>query len=110
MTGRMIAWLPWLLAGASLAWVEVQLWPGGGLWMLALWSAILLLYRGFLVTGTNERRTRLFIDLLFAGFCFIAVFDGGWYVLPAVAAFTVCDALGLRIRLPSLPRAARGHG
>jgi lysylphosphatidylglycerol synthetase-like protein (DUF2156 family) len=108
MVRRIVAWLPWLLAGASLAWAEARFWPDGGLWLVVIWTSILLLYRG-LLSLNPERGARLFFDLLFAGFCFIAVFEGGWFVLPAVAAFAVCDAFRLRIRLPSIPNNAQGH-
>ena len=108
MVGRIVAWLPWLLAEASLGWVEAQFWPDGGLWLIVLWTAVLLVFRG-MVSLTSERRERLLIDLVFGGLCVLAVFEGGWYVLPAVAAFALCDAAGLRIRLPSVPHDARGY-
>jgi len=34
MARRVLPWLPWLLAEATLAWLEVQFWPYGGLWLL----------------------------------------------------------------------------
>jgi hypothetical protein len=108
MVGRIVAWLPWLLAEASLGWVEAQFWPDGALWLIVLWTAVLLVFRG-MVSRTGERRERLLIDLVFGGLCVLAVFEGGWYVLPAVAAFALCDAAGLMIRLPSVPHDARGY-
>jgi len=46
---------------------------------------------------------------VFAGLCALVVFEGGWYLLPAVVAFAACDAAGLGIELPSLPDDAAGH-
>jgi hypothetical protein len=37
--------LPWLLVEATLAWLEAQFWPDGGLWLLLIWTVVLLLYR-----------------------------------------------------------------
>lgn len=108
MVSQIVVWLPWLLAAASLGWVEARLWPEGGLWLIVLWTAVLLVFR-WMVSLTNERLARLLFDLLFAGFCVLAVFEGGWYVLPAVAAFALCDLAGLRIRLPAIPQDARGY-
>jgi len=83
MVGQIVVWLPWLLAEASLGWIEARLWPDGGLWLIVIWTVVLLVFR-WMVSLTNERGARLFFDLLFAGFCILAAFEGGWYVLRAL--------------------------
>jgi hypothetical protein len=108
MTSRIVPCLPWLLAEGTLGFVDAQLWPDGGLWLLLLWTAVLLLYRAA-VAQISVRSLRLVADLLFAGLCILAVFEDGWYLLPAVAGFAACDAAGLSIRLPSLPDDREGH-
>ncbi len=108
MLGRIVAWLPWLVAEGFLARTEAEFWPDGGLWLLVLWTAILLLYRGFAAL-VPDRGGRLVLDALFAGFCVLAAWEGGWLMLPAVAAFSACDTLGLRIRLPAIPHDAGGN-
>jgi hypothetical protein len=108
MATRMLPWLPWLLAEGTLAWLEARFWPDGGLWLLLIWTAVLLLYRAALAP-VSRRSVRLVGDLVFAGLCILAVFEGGWYLLPAVVAFVACDAAGLTIELPSLPDDAEGH-
>ncbi len=108
MGGQIVVWIPWILAEASLGLVEVQLWPDGGLWLVVIWTAVLLVFRG-MVSLASERRARLLFDLLFGGFCVLAAFEGGWFVLPAVAAFALCDLAGLRIRLPAIPHDALGR-
>ena len=108
MVKPMLPWLPWLLAEATLVWLEAQHWPDGGLWLLLIWTVVLLLYRTALAP-TSRRGVRVFGDVVFAGLCMLAVFEGGWYLLPTVVAFAACDAAGLTIELPSLPGDAAGH-
>ncbi len=108
MAKRLLPWLPWLLAEATLVWLEAQFWPDGGLWLLLIWTVVLLLYRTALAP-TSRRNVRLVGDVVFAGLCLLAVFEGGWYLLPTVVAFAACDAAGLTIELPSLPDDAAGH-
>jgi hypothetical protein len=91
-----------------LGFIEAQLWPDGGLWLLLLWTAVLLAYRAA-VAQISHRSFRLVGDLVFGGLCVLAVFEGGWYLLPAVAAFAACDAAGVSITLPSLPDDREGH-
>jgi hypothetical protein len=108
MAKRVLPWFPWLLAEAPLAWLEAQFWPEGGLWLLLIWTVVLLVYRTALAP-ISRRSVRVVGDGVFAGFCFLAVFEGGWYLLPAVVAFAACDAAGLTIELPSLPTDAVGY-
>ncbi len=108
MAKRVLPWVPWIVAEATLAWLEAQFWPDGGLWLLLIWTVVLLLYRTALAP-TSRRSVRLVGDVVFAGLCVLAVFEGGWYLLPTVAAFAACDAAGLTIELPSLPDDAAGH-
>ena len=69
---------------------------------------MLVLYRTAFA-ATDRRALRLAGDLVFAGICFLAAFEGGWYVLPAVVAFAACDAAGLRLQWPRLPADRDGH-
>ena len=109
MAKQMLPWLPWVLAEGMLGFIEAQLWPDGGLWLLLLWTAVLLLYRAA-VAQISHRSLRLVGDLVFAGLCVLAAFEGGWYLIPAVVAFVACDAAGVSITLPSLPDDREGHG
>ncbi len=108
MARRILPWLPWLLAEGTLVWLQARLWPYGGLWLLLVWTALLLLYRAA-VSQASHRSLRLVGDLVFAGLCAIAVFEGGWYLLPAVALFAVGDAVGVATSVPSLPGGREGH-
>jgi hypothetical protein len=108
MAKLILPWLPWLLAEGTLGFLEARHWPDGGLWLLLIWTAVLLLYRTA-VTQIPHRSLRLGVDLVFAGLCVLAMFEGGWYLLPAVAGFAACDAAGLSIRLPSLPDDREGY-
>ncbi len=103
-----LPWVPWLVAEAALGYVEARLWPEGGLWLIVLWTVVLVLYRTALA-ATDRRTVRLAGDLFFAGICVVSVFEGGWYVLPAVIAFAACDAAGLTIHLPALPADRDAH-
>ena len=42
MAKRTLPWLPWLLAEGTLGFLQAQMWPTGGLWLLLLWTAALL--------------------------------------------------------------------
>jgi hypothetical protein len=108
MARRILPWLSWLLAEGTLVWLQVGLWPYGGLWLLLVWTAVLLLYRAA-VSQMSHRAFRLVGDLVFAGLCALAVFEGGWYLLPAVVLFAVGDAAGVAASLPSLPGGREGH-
>jgi heme/copper-type cytochrome/quinol oxidase subunit 4 len=108
MAKRIVPWLPWVLAEGTLGFLEAQFWPAGGLWLLLIWTAVLLLYRAALVMASG-RSARVVGDLAFAGLCVLAVFEGGWYLLPAVVAFAACDAAGLTIELPSPPNDRGGY-
>ena len=109
MAKQMLPWLPWVLAEGMLGFIEAQLWPDGGLWLLLLWTGVLLLYRAA-VAQISDRSLRLVGDLVFGGLCALAVFEGGWYLLPAIVAFAACDAGGVSITLPSLPDDRERHG
>jgi hypothetical protein len=89
-------------------WLEARFWPDGGLWLLLIWTVVLLLYRTALAP-TSRRSVRLVGDVVFAGLCILAVFEGGWYLLPSVVAFAACDAAGVTLELPSLPDDAAAH-
>ena len=102
MAKRMLPWLPWLVAECTLGFLQAQLWPDGGLWLLLVWTAVLLLYRAA-IAQISHRSIRLVGDLVFGGLCALAVFEGGWYLLPAIVAFAACDAAGVSITLPWLP-------
>jgi hypothetical protein len=102
MAKRILAWLPWVLAEVTLVVLEALLWPEGGLWLLILWTCVLLVYRG--VVGLLDNRAfRLIGDGAFGLLCVLAAFEGGWYLLPAVAAFAGMDARNVSLRLPPLP-------
>ncbi len=106
MAKRVIPLFPWLLAEAPLAWTEAQFWPDGGLWLLSFWTVALLVYldgprpdlpsqparrgrRGVRRNSASSRSSR-----------------AAW-IPPAVVAFAACDAAGLTIELPPLPRRRR---
>jgi hypothetical protein len=108
MAKRTLPWLPWLLAEGTLGFLQAQQWPTGGLWLLLLWTAALLAYRAA-IGQISHRGVRLYGDLVFGVLCALAVFEGGWYLLPAVVAFAACDAAGLSITLPSLPDDRERH-
>jgi hypothetical protein len=101
MAKRMLPWLPWLLAEGTLCFLQAQLWPDGGLWLLLLWTAVLFVYRAA-IAHISHRSLRLVGDVVFGGLCALAVFEGGWYLLPAIVAFAACDAGGVSVTLPSL--------
>lgn len=108
MAKRMLPWLPWLVAEGTLGFLQAQLWPYGGLWLLLLWTAVLLAYRAA-IAQVSRRSLRLVGDLVFGGLCALAVFEGGWYLLPAVMAFAAGDAAGVSITLPSVPDDRERH-
>lgn len=108
MAKRMLPWLPWLVAEGTLGFLQAQLWPYGGLWLLLLWTAVLLAYRAA-IAQVSRGSLRLVGDLVFGGLCALAVFEGGWYLLPAVMAFAAGDAAGVSITLPSLPDDRERH-
>jgi hypothetical protein len=109
MAKRMLPWLPWLVAEGTLGFLQAQLWPDGGLWLLLLWTAVLFAYRAA-IAQISHRSLRLVGDLVFGGLCALAVFEGGWYLLPTVVAFAACDAGGVSITLPSLADDRERHG
>ncbi len=108
MAERILRWLPWLLAEGTLGWLQARLWPDGGFLFLLGWTVVLLLYRAA-VAQIAHRSLRLVLDVVFAGICYLAVFEGGVYLLPAVVAFAAGDVAGVSIRLPSLPDDRGGH-
>ena len=81
MARLVLPWVPWLVAEAILGYVEAMLWPQGGLWLLVVWTIVLVLYRTALA-ATDRRALRLAGDLFFAGVCFVEVFEG-WLVRAA---------------------------
>ena len=109
MAKRMLPWLPWLVAEGTLGFLQAQLWPDGGLWLLLLWTAVLFAYRAA-IAQISYRSLRLVGDLVFGGLCALAVFEGGWYLLPTVVAFAACDAGGVSITLPTLADDRERHG
>lgn len=109
MAKRMLPWLPWLVAEGTLGFLQAQLWPDGGLWLLLLWTAVLFAYRAA-IAQISHRSLRLVGDLVFGGLCALAVFEGGWYLLPTVVAFAACDAGGVSITLPTLADDRERHG
>jgi hypothetical protein len=92
MAARIARLLPWLIAEAALVLLEAILWPEGGVWMLMIWNAILAMVRAA-VAQTAARRNKLTVDVAFAILCFMAAWEGGWYLLPAAVAFGVVDAV-----------------
>ena len=84
----LVRWIPWVLSAAALGFF---LWVSpAGLVLAGGWGIVLLLVRGFTALFP-ARRTRLWIDAAFGAACFLAAFEGGWYLIPAVAAFAVSD-------------------
>ncbi len=108
MAKRIVPWLPWVLAEGTLGFLDAQFWPAGGLWLLLIWTVVLLVYRTALAP-ISRRSVRVVGDGVFGGFCFLAAFEGGWYLLSSVLAFAACNAAWLTIELPSLPADAVGH-
>ncbi len=99
MGSRLASLVPWLIAEVALVFLESRIWPDGGLWLLVLWNPVLMLYR-FVVGQTPLRRNRLTVDLVFAIFCFLAAFEGGWYLLPAIVAWVTLDAAAVPVVRP----------
>jgi hypothetical protein len=99
--------VPWLLAEIALIFLEAMLWPAGGVWLLMLWNIALAAYRA-VVAAAPTRRRKLGADGVFAILCLAAAWEGGWYLLPAVVAFGVVDAV-TRPAPPLEPREIPGE-
>lgn len=56
----------------------------------AVWAIIVGGYR--LLLTPASRFERLAIDVVFGIACFLTVFEGGWYLLPAVVLFALGDS------------------
>ena len=67
-----------------------------------VWGVFVGLYR-YGVAILPDRRSRLIVDCLFAFACLLAAFEGGWFLLPAVLAFSIEDVLanGSQAALPA---------
>ncbi len=87
-----LRWLPWLLAAVALTTFPVVL-GGSGVLLALIWFVVLLAYRW--LVGGQQPRGRLVANIVFGALCFLAGFEGGWYVLPAVLAFAYGDWRGV---------------
>jgi len=89
MKPTILRWLPWALVAAALTLFLVI--PGvNGPVLLLAWGGIMGLYR-YGVAVLPDRRSRLVVDGFCAFACLLAAFEGGWYLLPAVLAFSIED-------------------
>ncbi len=77
-----------MLAAASLVLFQ-RISPAGPV-LAGAWALVILLIRGITVTFA-ARSTRLAMTTTFAGLCFLAGFEGGWYLLPACIGFAFAD-------------------
>lgn len=79
----------WVLAIAALVLFLVAPNANGPLLVL-VWAVVLFGFRG-IVAGVRERKARLIVGAAFLWVCFIGAFWGGWFLLPAGAAFLAYD-------------------
>lgn len=87
MTG-FVRWLPWaLVAGAIGLFLAVS--PAGPI-LATVWLVVVVVERG-IVLSLDPRNARVLTGFLFAALCFLAAFEGGWYMIPAAAAFLISD-------------------
>ena len=109
MIGRtQIAALPWLLLLVLLATSVADALPRG-YGLLVVLAPGWLLGVAFLrraVSATETRRARIAADAAFATVCVLLSPVGGWWVLPAIAAFAALDAIapGRPSPGPEVPR------
>ena len=89
MKTSVIRWLPWILVAVALS-VLLLIPDANGPVLVVVWGTIVLAVR-YGVGLLPERTSRLWADALFTTGCFLAAFDGGWYLLPAALAFMVKD-------------------
>jgi hypothetical protein len=114
-----VRWLPWALVAVALG--VFLLIPGAnGPVLVLVWGAIVVAIR-YGVAILPDRRSRLWADGVFVIGCFLAAFEGGWYLVPAALAFLVKDRAGsdrerrvpgskpLPPWLPGLAAAAAGY-
>lgn len=88
---RLIRWLPWALSGAAV--LLFSLISPSGLLLAAAWGLVILTLR-FVAALAASRQARVGIGIVFAVGCFLAAFEGGWYLLPAAVAFIIADRRG----------------
>lgn len=92
MKTAVVRWLPWILVAVALG--VFLLIPGAnGPVLVLVWGTIVVAVR-YGVGLLPERTSRLWADAVFIFGCFLAAFEGGWYLLPAALAFVVKDRAG----------------
>ena len=82
-------WLPWFLTAGAFG-IFLLVLASDGLTLVLTWGVVILAYRGSAALGQG-RTLRLWLDALFALVCVLAAFEGGWYLIPAAAAFSRAD-------------------
>lgn len=84
-----LAWLMVLAAAVLVAAAPVPL----AITFAALWGAAYVAARAEAVIQP-DRASRLAVDAVLGVVCFLGAFEGGWYFLPALAAFAFADVRG----------------
>lgn len=100
---RLAGLVPWALLLIGLAAFPVFL-GAAGLLFLAAWGALFLIARSRVEAPRARRSVPL--DIILVAVCFLGLYLGGWYVLPAAIAFAVADMAGL-VAAPPMTRPPR---
>jgi hypothetical protein len=91
MRAQILRIAPWALSVGAFG--VLLLIPPGGLVLAAGWAVVVLIVR-LIAASVGSRAARIWTGAVFVLVCFLAAFEGGWYVLPAAVAFLVADASG----------------
>ncbi len=89
MRAAIPSWLPWILVALAMG-VFLLVPDASGPALVLIWGSIVLAAR-FIVSLLPDRAARLSVDAFAVLGCFLAAFEGGWYLLPAAIAFMVRD-------------------
>jgi hypothetical protein len=81
--------LGWILAAAAVV-LFAAIPEAGGPTLALIWGVVVGLFR-FSVAVLPDRRSRLAADGIFIVGCFLAAFEGGWYLIPGAFSFAVAD-------------------
>jgi hypothetical protein len=87
-----VRWAPWVLLAAALV-LFVLIPDAAGVALALIWGAIMVGLR-IAIRLLPDRTARLWADGLVVLGCFLAAFEGGWYLIPAAVAFAVQDWRG----------------
>lgn len=82
-------WLPWGLALVALGLIVVA--APFGLVLGMFWAALFAIFRT-VAWSMGYRSGRRWIGWLLLGVCFLGAFEGGWFLIPAGAAFLFVDS------------------